>query len=64
MHEEEIVDLFWSEYEDFRNQRGEFSNLARFQSKEARGGKSHLWHEKQAFLEELMQDARHYEQAL
>lgn len=43
---EEIVDLFWTEFEDFRNQRGEFSNLARFRSKEARAGKSHLWHEK------------------
>ena len=46
MDEEEIVDLFWSEFEDFRNQRGAFGNLARFRSKVAKAGKSHLWHEK------------------
>ena len=46
MPEEEVVDLFWTESEDFRNQRGEFGNLARFKSKEASAGKSHLWYEK------------------
>jgi hypothetical protein len=46
MQEEEIIDLFWSEYKNFRNQRGEFKHLAWFRSKEARAGKSHLWHEK------------------
>ena len=38
-----IVDLFWSGFDNFRNQRGEFSNLARFRSKVAKAGKSHLW---------------------
>ena len=43
---EDILDLFWTEFEDFRNQRGEFTDLARFKSKVAKAGKSHLWHEK------------------
>ena len=43
---DDIVDVFWSEFEDFRNQRGVFGKLTRFQSKEAKAGKSHMWHEK------------------
>ena len=46
MLEEEVVDLFWTEFGDFRNQRGEFGNLAQFKSKEASAGKPHLRHEK------------------
>ena len=45
MDEDKIVDLFWTEFEDFRDQRGAFRNLARFRSKEATSGKSHLWNE-------------------
>ena len=45
MDMENIVGLFCSEFEDFRNQRGEFSNLVRFRSNIAKAGKSHLWHE-------------------
>ena len=46
MREEEIVDIFWSEFEGFRNQQGEFRNLARFKSNKAWANKSHLLHEK------------------
>ena len=43
---EEIVDLFLSGYEDFRNQRGVLDRLDRFRPKEARAGKSHMWHKR------------------
>ena len=46
MEMDDILDLFWSEFEDFRNQRGDFSNLSLFRSKSAKAGKSHMWHEK------------------
>ena len=42
----DIVDQFWNEFDQFTSQTGWASNLARWNTPDARTGKSHLWHYK------------------
>ena len=41
-----MISFVRSKYEDSRNWRGVFDRLDRFRSKEARAGKSNMWHER------------------
>ena len=42
----DIVDQFWNEFDQFTSQTGWASNLACWNTPDARNGKSHLWHYK------------------
>ena len=42
----DIVDRFWGEFKDFKNQTGPYSKAGRWLTDDVRKGRSHLWHEK------------------
>ena len=49
--EDDIVDRFWTEFADFRNERGVFWKPTRWKGSHVRPGFSHRCHEKYSLVE-------------